>query len=171
MGNAGVLEHTQPIGCRAGRHDFGGRAVGQVNVADAIGQGTKSLVGRELGSSDHLTEFDPMGIEVRQYRDVTIERLIRLAVFAHQPRVARLALGRLESHTPEVLGHDEVDHRLEHRHFELLALPGAFTMEQCREHTINHRNSSGFISDDRRQIARFTEHHFIEHGDTARRLD
>ena len=56
-------------------------------------------------------------------------------------------------------------HGLVHRHFNLLTTACALAMKQRGKHRLDHGHGRRFVADDGRQIARFAENHFVQHGD------
>ena len=108
--------------------------------------------GREVVAPDTLEEGDPVRCGVGQHRDMPVACRCRLAATGQQTNIARRADRRLEAQAAEVLGHREGHHRLEHRHFHQLTLPGALAMQQCGQDRVGQRQSAGLVGQQRRRI-------------------
>ena len=125
----------------------------------------------QLGAAGDAAERAPVLVEVRQDRDVAVLRGQRAALAREQAHVARGPLRRLERAAPQVLGHHERDHRLEHRDLDLLALAGALAVEERRVHRGHHRERRRLVRQDRRHEARLAAAVGREHREPRGRLD
>ena len=156
---------------RAGRHRIRRFLVGIVDIRDAVRQCCEALVLEQIFATRQLAEQAPVVVEIRQDRNIAVLGLVRLPVITHQAFVTGTAERRLERHAPQVLGHDPVDHRLEHRHLDRLALAGLLAMIECGGHGEHDRHCGRLVRHDGRQVTRLAEHHFLQHRDTAGGLD
>ena len=71
----------------------------------------------------------------------------------------------------QVLDHHVGGHRLEHRHLDRLAFPGARAVVERREHRGEHGERAGLVGDDGRHVARLAGERRLERREPARRLD
>ena len=86
----------------------------------------------QIGLADHRRECAPVLVGVDHQREMAVLGRIRSAHARQQPLVAHVTERRHEGAAAHVIGEHELRHRLQHRHFDLLAFAGHRAMMQRR---------------------------------------
>ncbi len=90
---------------------------------------------------------------------------------AHQAIVARLPHRRLEGQPVEVLGHDEGDGGLEHRHLDRLADAGSLAVEEGGDDRVDDGQGGRLVGNHGGQIAGLAVDLLVQDRHPGRRLD
>ena len=166
----GAVEQRDPVGIAAGGDNFGHFAPHRAEIGLPPLHGGKDRVGGEVGAIHQFEEAAPMRVVVRQKAQMPIQRAERPPHRAPHRFVAHRALRRIEHVAAEMLGGVERDHRLQHRHADILALPGAQPMEQRQHDGVGGMHGGDLVGDNRGHIARLAAHHGLQHGKPRQRL-
>ena len=89
----------------------------------------------------------------------------------HQSHITRLVQWRFETLAPQMLGHDERHHALEHGYLNGLPFAGPLAMKERREHALHHHQPGCLVGNDGGQVAWLTLDHTLQDGNAAGRLN
>jgi len=96
---------------------------------------------------------------------------MRLAVGRQHAGITGRTNWRIEGEPAHMLCHHKSGHRLEHRHFDGLALAGPLTLQKGRHHGINHRQPDRLVADQGRHETRLAAGRCFERDEAAAALD
>ena len=168
-----LFEQRQPLRGRAAGQHLGQHRVGFVEV-----QGPRGLVGEarvvlpDVQPADRLEEAAPLPVVVDQHADEAVARAVGPAVRRDQPAVAGRAGRRVEGQPAEVIAQDDLRHRLEHRHLDVLPFAGSLAMQQRSQQCVHGIQPGDPVGDHRGHVARRLVAGQLEHRrHAAGRLD
>ena len=170
-GDVGGAQDLQPFGGGAMLHALGEQPVGRVHVRRARLDAAEAGVLDQLGPAHRLEDAGPLHVAHRDHTDKTVLRRIGPAMRGHHARIPHAFLRLAQAGVLHVLDQDEVEHRLHHRHMDLLALAGALAVEQRHADHRGQHMTAHLVGDHGREIARRAVRAGVERGDAADALD
>ena len=127
----GLAEQLEPLGGGPGEQQLCQLLVQRADVLGARGHAGVARVGFELGlAAQRPKERSPVPIGVDHRAHEAVLRAVRAAIRVEHARVTQRADRRIEGMPGEMVAQHEAGHHLEHRHLDLLALPGAAALVQ-----------------------------------------
>ncbi|KAG0753100.1 hypothetical protein G6F22_021598 [Rhizopus arrhizus] len=96
---------------------------------------------------------------------------MRLAQLAEHPRIACLAVLRVESPFPLMFYQHERGQGFEHRHFDALPFTGAQLVEQRGQDAVGDGQARNFVTDDGRRETGFARQMSIDRAQAGNTLD
>ena len=112
-----------------------------------------------------------MLVVVDQRGDLTVGGAVRPAIGRHRARDTPPGPAGVEHRAVGVLDEHERGHRLEHRDFDLLALAGAFAVEERHHGGVQGGQSGDLVRHDGADVVGLAGQLFLDRGDAAFGLD